>query len=73
MEPITGTVAIQFNQFASYGTNRSLITLDFERRYVQWLLDRHGQNISAAAREAAMDRKHLNDLVKKHGLRRGKK
>jgi hypothetical protein len=36
---------------------------------VSWLLERHGGNISAAAREARMDRKHLYDLARKHGLR----
>ena len=42
---------------------------DFERRYVKWLLGRHNGNVSAAAREAKMDRKHLHDLAKKHGMR----
>ena len=37
-------------------------------RYVKWLLGRHGGNISAAAREAKMDRKHLYDMAKKHGI-----
>ena len=44
-------------------------TREFERRYVKWLLGRHGGNVSAAAREAKMDRKHLHDMAKKHGLR----
>ena len=44
-------------------------TREFERRYVKWLLARHGGNVSAAAREAKMDRKHLHDMAKKHGLR----
>ena len=35
----------------------------------RWLLERHDGNISAAAREAKMDRKHLYDLARKHGLR----
>ena len=34
-----------------------------------FLLGRHSGNISAAAREAKMDRKHLHDMAKKHGLR----
>jgi transcriptional regulator of acetoin/glycerol metabolism len=33
------------------------------------LLDRNGGNVSAAAREAGIDRRHLHRLLKKHGLR----
>ncbi len=40
----------------------------FEKRYVTWLLQRNEGNISAAAREADMDRKYLHKLAKKHGL-----
>ncbi|MCK6546006.1 sigma 54-interacting transcriptional regulator [Myxococcota bacterium] len=39
-----------------------------EGAYVAWLLARHGGNVSAAAREAKMDRKYLHKLIKKHGL-----
>lgn len=53
----------------SYRDTRTSFEAEFERRYVTWLLERHGGNISAAAREASMDRKHLYDLAKKHGLR----
>jgi transcriptional regulator with GAF, ATPase, and Fis domain len=53
----------------SYREVRTEFEADFERRYVSWLLDRHAGNISAAAREAKMDRKHLYDLARKHGLR----
>ena len=58
-----------FDPALSYGQTRSAFESDFERRYVSWLLERHHGNISAAAREARMDRKHLHDLAKKHGLR----
>ena len=40
----------------------------FEQRYVKWLLERNKGNISAAAREADMDRKYLHKLAKKHAL-----
>jgi transcriptional regulator with GAF, ATPase, and Fis domain len=40
----------------------------FEQRYVKWLLERNEGNISAAAREADMDRKYLHKLAKKHGV-----
>ena len=49
--------------------HRASSNRDFERRYVKWLLGRHNGNISAAAREAQMDRKYLYDLAKKHGMR----
>lgn len=58
-----------FDPAKSYGQTRSEFEADFEHRYVSWLLARHSGNISAAAREARMDRKHLHDLAKKHGLR----
>ena len=41
----------------------------FERRYLDELLTRHDGNLSAAAREAELDRKHLRQLLTKHGLR----
>jgi DNA-binding NtrC family response regulator len=58
-----------FDPQKSYRETRASFEADFEQRYVAWLLDRHKGNISAAAREAKMDRKHLYDLARKHGLR----
>jgi DNA-binding NtrC family response regulator len=40
----------------------------FERAYVVRLMERHGDNISAAARDAGIDRNYLYRLLKKHGL-----
>lgn len=61
--------ALEFDPKRSYRETRAAFEADFERRYVGWLLGRHNGNISAAAREAKMDRKHLYDLARKHGLR----
>jgi transcriptional regulator with GAF, ATPase, and Fis domain len=61
--------ASEFLPGKSYREIRTDFEAEFERRYVSWLLDRHAGNISAAAREAKMDRKHLYDLARKHGLR----
>ena len=41
---------------------------DFERQYIERLLEKHDQNISAAAREAQVDRRHFYRLLKKYGL-----
>jgi len=40
----------------------------FEHDYLSALLQRHRMSLSAAAREADIDRKHLRKLVRKYGL-----
>ena len=64
-----GRLPVEFDPSQSYREARSAFEAEFELRYVRWLLGRHEGNISAAARQARMDRKYLSDLVKKHGLR----
>jgi transcriptional regulator with PAS, ATPase and Fis domain len=41
----------------------------FETRYLSALLDRHGNNVSAAAKAAGVNRVHFYRLLWKHGLR----
>jgi DNA-binding NtrC family response regulator len=41
----------------------------FERSYLEALLARHRNNVSAAARAAGVDRIHMYRLLWKHGLR----
>jgi transcriptional regulator with GAF, ATPase, and Fis domain len=59
----------QFDESQSYRETRGLFEQEFEQRYIRWLLDKHAGNVSAAARAAKMDRKHLHDLARRHGLR----
>jgi DNA-binding NtrC family response regulator len=40
----------------------------FEREYLQSLLEKHSGNLSQAAREADVDRKHFRRLARKYGL-----
>ena len=40
----------------------------FEREYIEDLMKRHKMNLSAAAREAQIDRKHLRELIRKYAL-----
>ena len=40
----------------------------FEREYIEDLMRRHAGNLSAAAREAQIDRKHLRELIRKYDL-----
>jgi DNA-binding NtrC family response regulator len=42
---------------------------EWERRYLEELLARHGGNVSAAARAAKIDRKYLYKLLWRSGLR----
>jgi two-component system response regulator GlrR len=42
---------------------------EFEQRYLEALLARHGDNVSAAARAAGIDRKYLYRLLWRNGLR----
>jgi DNA-binding NtrC family response regulator len=70
--PMSGTGGgdvFHFEPSKSYRETRAKYDTEFEKRYVRWLLARHGGNVSAAARDAKMDRKHLHDMAKKHGLR----
>jgi DNA-binding NtrC family response regulator len=45
------------------------VKLEFERAYVQGLLERHGGNISAAARAAGLDRVSIHKMLHRLGLR----
>jgi transcriptional regulator with GAF, ATPase, and Fis domain len=52
----------------SFKEAKGKVVSDFESRYIQMLLREHNNNISVAAREAGIDRKHFKDLMRKHGI-----
>jgi DNA-binding NtrC family response regulator len=59
---------VDFRETESYRETRARFDAWFEKRYVEWLLAAHGGNVRAAARAARMDRNHLTDLARKHGI-----
>jgi DNA-binding NtrC family response regulator len=54
-----------------YRDARTSLLDTFEARYLAHWLARAEGNVSRLAREAGMDRSHLNDLLRKHALKRG--
>jgi DNA-binding NtrC family response regulator len=54
----------------SYHVARERLLAEFERRYLTWLVTQAGNNISRAARIAAVDRTTLYRLMERHGLQR---
>jgi transcriptional regulator with GAF, ATPase, and Fis domain len=47
---------------------KEILLASFEREYVVELLHKHGMNISAAAREAGLDRRHIYRLMRKYEI-----
>lgn len=56
------------SEHLSFKEAKGQIISDFESRYIEKLLRHHGNNISVAAREAGIDRKHFKDLMRKYGI-----
>jgi DNA-binding NtrC family response regulator len=54
----------------SYHSARERVIAAFERRYLTWLVNRVGGNMSKAARVAGVDRTTLYRLMERHGLQR---
>jgi len=65
-EPLPG-----LRRHASFRDAKEAWIERFEREYLSALLRRCGGSLSAAARAADLDRKHLRKLVRKHGLTAG--
>jgi len=53
----------------SLGTARQTTVEHFEREYLKQLLERHGGNVTQAAREAEVDRVYIHRLLRKYGIK----
>jgi len=51
-----------------YKTQKAAVVADFEERYVRLLMKKHMGNVSAAAREAGIDRMSLHKILARYGL-----
>ena len=51
-----------------YGDARSQVLTEFEEYYFRELIKKSGGNVSAAAREAKMDRSYLVQILKRRGI-----
>jgi DNA-binding NtrC family response regulator len=70
--PVVGAgagIAGAMNVDLPFKEAKAQVVDSFEREYIRTLLKRHQGNLSAAARSAEVDRKHLRELLRKHGLR----
>jgi transcriptional regulator with AAA-type ATPase domain len=65
---IQDDVAASAEQGIPFRTAKSLASADWEKRYLAELLPAHDGNVSRAARAAKMNRSHLSELVRRHGL-----
>ena len=59
------------SEIGDYREAKKHAVAQFEVQYLARLLERHEWNVSAAAREAGVDRNYLHRLIKRHGLKRG--
>lgn len=58
-----------FEEAASYKQAKHEVVRSFERNFLMELLKRHNWHMSNAAQEAGVDRKTIERMVKRHGLR----
>lgn len=63
-----GTIEPAPTGTGSFKEAKGEVVARFERAYLEKLLEAHRGNLSQASRAAGLDRKHLRDLLRKHGL-----
>jgi DNA-binding NtrC family response regulator len=59
---------LAFDPTLTFREQKERLVEHFEEAYLRWLLGRAAGNISRAAREADMDRKHLHTLLRRYGI-----
>jgi DNA-binding NtrC family response regulator len=62
------TMAVQIDPEVPFKTAKASLIAEFETRYVSLLLERHGGNISAAARSAGIDRMSIHKMLNRLGM-----
>jgi transcriptional regulator with GAF, ATPase, and Fis domain len=62
----TGTFTVDATR--AYKDQKSQVIADFEERYARVLMREHGGNVSAAARQAGIDRMSLHKILARYGL-----
>ena len=67
-EPLAPTTAAPLNLDQTFKVAKEAWLGAFERDYLAALLARHAGNLSQAAREAEVDRKHFRRLARKYNL-----
>ncbi len=67
-EPLAPTTAAPLNLDQTFKVAKEAWLGAFERDYLAALLERHAGNLSQAAREAEVDRKHFRRLARKYNL-----
>ena len=70
-EPATAAEAVDvLDDRLSFRESKERVVSRWERWYVQALVERHGGNLTRAARAARMDRAHLRELLRRYEQRR---
>lgn len=66
--PLASGAPLAVRSDLPFAEAKAALLAEFERRYLADVLGRAEGNISAAAREAGLDRGHLRELARRHGL-----